>query len=110
MHEKQQFGRAGEAFAAEVLQLSGYEILARNYRCKDGEIDIVAKRDREVFFIEVKTRRDDAFGRPCEAVDRTKMRHMRKAAAAFLSEHRCGCDFCSFQVIEIGFNQIENAF
>ena len=110
MHEKQQFGRAGEAFAAEVLQISGYEILARNYRCKDGELDIVAKRDREVFFIEVKTRRDDTFGRPCEAVDRTKMKHMRKAPAACLSENHCGCEFCSFQVIEIGFNQIENAF
>ena len=44
MNQKQKFGRAGENFAAEILQLSGYEILERNYRCKDGEIDIIAQR------------------------------------------------------------------
>ena len=110
MNEKQKFGRAGETFAVEVLQLSGCEILARNYRCKEGEIDIIAQREGELFFVEVKTRRGDAFGAPCEAVNETKKRHMRRAAAAFLSENRCRWDFCSFQVIEIGFHQIENAF
>ena len=111
MNEKQKFGHAGEDFAAQVLGLSGYEILARNYRCREGEIDIVARREGELFFIEVKTRRDAAFGQPCEAVDRKKQQRMRKAAAAFLAENRKnGCDFLSFQVIEIGFNQIENAF
>lgn len=110
MNQKQKFGRAGENFAAEILQLSGYEILERNYRCKDGEIDIIAQRDGEIVFIEVKTRRGAAFGDPCEAVGRTKQQHMRKAAVVFLLEKRGCWDFCSFQVIEIGFHQIENAF
>ena len=110
MNEGQRFGRAGEDFAAEVLQLYGYEILVRNYRCREGEIDIVAQRERELFFVEVKTRRDAAFGLPCEAVNLQKQRHMRKAAAMFLSEHRGPWEAYSFQVVEIGFHQIENAF
>lgn len=110
MNEKQQFGKAGESFAATVLQLSGYEIVRRNYRCRAGEIDIIAERDRELFFIEVKTRRDISFGLPCEAVTKTKQQHMRKAAAVFLAEQDGFWDTVSFQVIEVGFHQIANAF
>lgn len=110
MNERQRFGCAGENFAAEVLQLSGYEILVRNYRCREGEIDIVAQRERELFFVEVKTRRDAAFGFPCEAVNPQKQRHMRKAAAMFLSEYRGPWEAYSFQVVEVGFHQIVNAF
>ena len=110
MNQKQQFGRAGENFAAEVLQQSGYEILQRNYRCRAGEIDLIAERDGDLFFIEVKSRRDTAFGQPCEAVTATKQQHMKRAAASFLSEQKCRWASFSFQVIEIGFHQIENAF
>ena len=110
MNEKQLFGHAGESFAATVLELSGYEILRRNYTCRAGEIDIVAQRGEELFFIEVKTRRDTAFGQPRDAVTETKRQHMRKAASIFLSEHGCRWAAYSFQVIEIGFCQIENAF
>lgn len=110
MNEKQNFGKAGEDFAAIVLQLSGYEIVQRNYRCRAGEIDIIAARDRELFFVEVKSRRDTSFGLPCEAVTESKQLHMRRAAAAFLKEQHCCWDTYSFQVVEIGFNQIEYAF
>ncbi len=110
MNETQKFGRAGESFAAEVLELEGYVILQRNYSCRAGEIDLIAERDGDLFFIEVKSRRDAAFGLPCEAVNKTKRQHMRKAAAFFLSENRCSWETYSFQVIEVGFNQIENAF
>lgn len=110
MNEKQKFGRAGENFAAEVLSLSGYDILQRNYRCRYGEIDLIAERDRELFFIEVKSRRNLNFGEPREAVTVEKRQHMRRAAAKFLSEQKCRWESYSFQVIEIGFHQIENAF
>jgi len=110
MNQRQQFGQAGEDFAAEVLKQSGYVIVARNYRCVSGEIDLIAEQGEELFFIEIKTRRDSAFGLPCEAVTEKKRQHLRKAAASFLSEHRCRWMTYSFQVIEIGFNQIENAF
>ena len=110
MNEKQNFGRAGEDFAATVLQISGYEIVCRNYRCRSGEIDIIARREKELFFIEVKSRRNTAFGLPCEAVTKKKQQHMRRVAASFLEEQKLRWDACSFQVIEIGFHQIENAF
>lgn len=110
MNEKQKFGRAGENFAAEVLSLSGYDILQRNYRCRYGEIDLIAERQRELFFIEVKSRRNLNFGEPREAVTVEKRQHMRRAAAKFLSEQKCRWESYSFQVIEIGFHQIENAF
>ena len=110
MNEKQKLGMAGEEFAAEVLQMTGYAILHRNYRCRAGEIDIIAELGTELFFVEVKTRRDTAFGQPCEAVTEAKRSRMRKAAASFLSENQCRWDTFSFQVIEIGFHQIENAF
>lgn len=110
MNEKQKFGRAGESFAAAVLELEGYTILQRNYTCRAGEIDLIAERDGELVFIEVKSRRDAAFGLPCEAVTEAKRQHMRKAAAFFLSENCCRWETYTFQVIEVGFNQIENAF
>jgi len=110
MNEKQKFGRAGEDFAAQVLQQSGYNIVTKNYRCREGEIDIIAERQEELYFIEVKTRKDTSFGLPCEAVTKTKRQHMRKAAAHFLSENPCRWKDFSFQVIEIGFYQIEYAF
>ena len=110
MNEKQKFGRAGESFAAEILTLSGYTILQRNYRCRYGEIDLIAERERELFFVEVKSRRNTAFGEPGESITGEKRKHMRRAAAQFLSEQKCRWEAYSFQVIEIGFNQIENAF
>ncbi|MBR3785468.1 MAG: YraN family protein [Firmicutes bacterium] len=110
MNEKQKFGKAGEDFAAQVLQLKGYTVLRRNYRCRAGEIDIIAERGMELFFIEVKTRRDTAFGQPCEAVTETKRSHMRRAAGHFLSESPCHWNAFSFQVVEIGFHQIVDAF
>ena len=61
-------GRCGEDFAVRLLELDGYEILARNFRCKEGEIDIVASRCGDLAFTEVKTRRTAAFGRPSEAL------------------------------------------
>lgn len=110
MNRKQKFGKAGEDFAAAVLELSGYEVLRRNFRCKSGEMDLIAERDQELFFIEVKTRSNTAFGLPGEAVTEVKKQHMRRTAAAFLSENPCRWSAYSFQVIEIGFHQIENAF
>lgn len=110
MNQKQQFGRAGENFAIEVLELFDYVILQRNYRCPSGEIDIIAEKNQEVVFIEVKTRKDTAFGFPGDAVTETKKKHLRSAAVSFLSENQCRWTSYSFQVIEIGFHQIENAF
>lgn len=110
MNQRQTFGRLGEDFAAKVLASEGYNIIERNYTCRDGEIDIVAEKGDELFFVEVKTRRNNVFGDPCEAVNRKKQMHLRKAASRYLAEKKCNHIYASFQVIEIGVRQITNAF
>ena len=62
-------------------------VLDRNWRCRDGELDLVVAGDRVVVFCEVKTRRSDAFGQPFEAVTFTKQRRLRGLAARWLDEH-----------------------
>ena len=110
MNEKQQFGKMGEDFASEVLGWKGYEIIARNYRCKYGEVDIIARKEGELFFIEVKTRQNRAFGDPCEAVTGKKTQAMRKTAMEYLKEQNVFYRGLSFQVMEIGVNHIEHIF
>ena len=80
-------GERGEALAAEWYEAAGYEILARNWRCREGELDLVVARAGLVVFCEVKTRRGAQFGAPFEAVTATKQRRIRGLAARWLSEH-----------------------
>lgn len=84
---KDVLGRAGEQAAVEYLESVGFRILDRNWRCAEGEIDIVAV-DRHVFVAcEVKTRSGTRFGTPLEAVGRTKLRRLRKLAVLWLNAH-----------------------
>jgi len=77
-------GKAGEDAATAFLKKKGYSIVRTNYRTPLGEIDIIA-RDRGVLvFVEVKTRADDSYGHPYEAVDRRKREKMRRVALCFL--------------------------
>jgi putative endonuclease len=80
-------GAYGERVAASVLTNAGMVLLARNWRCSDGELDIVA-RDREtIVFCEVKTRRGAGFGIPAEAVNHSKVRRLRALASRWLAAH-----------------------
>ncbi len=81
-----QLGADGEALAAQWYVAHGYEVVERNWRCRDGEIDLIARRGRSVVFCEVKTRTTAAFGMPAEAVTPAKQRKLRALAAAWL-EH-----------------------
>ncbi len=74
MAAKDELGRAGEERAAQHLRGNGYTVLARNWRCAQGEIDIVAARDGHLAVVEVKTRRTTAYGHPFEAIDARKRR------------------------------------
>ena len=76
--DRRVFGQIGENAAADVLRAKGYRILRQNYRCRYGEIDIIAERGGDVSFVEVKTRQSFRFGRPCEAVTDEKKKHMRR--------------------------------
>ncbi|MEX0663862.1 MAG: YraN family protein [Acidimicrobiia bacterium] len=80
-------GASGEDLAARWYAKRGYLLLDRNWRCREGELDLVLSAKRTVVFCEVKTRRSDAFGAPFEAVTPTKQRRLRGLAARWLDEH-----------------------
>jgi putative endonuclease len=80
-------GEYGEQLAARYLQDRGLEVLDRNWRCGQGEVDLVARDGDCLVFCEVKTRRTERFGAPVEAVTRRKAARLRRLAAAWLQEH-----------------------
>lgn len=82
----QLFGKVGEQAAEKYLKGLGYKILERNFRTRWGELDIIAKEGDCLVFAEVKTRHNDSFGRPEEAVTRAKQKHLIKAAQIYLSQ------------------------
>jgi putative endonuclease len=84
MNAKDALGRQGEQLAADYLTTSGLEILARNWRCSQGEIDIVAADGRVLVVCEVKTRSGVRYGTPLEAITRPKARRLRRLAALWL--------------------------
>ncbi|MCI6011282.1 MAG: YraN family protein [Firmicutes bacterium] len=94
-------GKLGEELAEELLKQEEYEILARNYRCPYGEIDLIAEKDGVLAFLEVKTRRSSRYGTPAEAVSGEKQRKIRQTAASFLAETDRHFREMEFQVMEI---------
>lgn len=80
------FGAAGEDRAAAWYAANGYRVVARNWRCRDGEIDVIAVQGHLVVFCEVKARSSDAFGLPAEAVTAVKQRKLRHLAMTWLAE------------------------
>ncbi|MEZ3161278.1 YraN family protein [Microbacterium sp. BWT-B31] len=87
MADKDILGRAGEDRAARHLESRGYTVLERNWRTREGEIDLVALDDRALVVVEVKTRRSDGFGDPLEAVDERKRRRLWRLAMAWIAAH-----------------------
>jgi putative endonuclease len=88
MRTKDVVGRYGEDLAADFLDAAGLSILERNWRCADGEVDIVAADGETVVFVEVKTRSTVAFGDPAEAVTAVKAARIHRLAMQWLDEHR----------------------
>lgn len=96
-------GQRGEELASHYLELNGYVILYRNYRCRIGEIDIIAEKDGIITFIEVKTRQTIFTGYPAEAVTFTKQQKIRRVAQYYLLQTNRleNMPLLSFDVIEI---------
>jgi putative endonuclease len=86
-------GRWGEGLAAELLQGKGYEIVARNWRCAHGEIDIIAREGEELIFVEVKTRRGTVMGSPEEGLTPRKAGRVVELAQAYLAEADLDADW-----------------
>jgi putative endonuclease len=94
-------GKAGEEAAVQYLCQQGYQILERNYRCRVGEIDLIARDGRTLAFIEVKTRRSRRFGPAAAAVTIEKQRHLIKASQLYLAQRRKAHELCRFDVVTI---------
>jgi putative endonuclease len=86
MTSRQSLGRWGESLAAEYLSERGYTILEHNVRTPYGELDLIARRQDELVFVEVKTRSSRSLGPPEISVTRTKQAHLLSAAKAYLQE------------------------
>jgi putative endonuclease len=99
--KKKELGNIGEDISSKYLEQIGYEIIERNFICRQGEIDIIAKDKDEYVFIEVKTRSNVCFGRPREAVNTDKQKHIYKATKYYLHIHNLDNCFVRFDVIEI---------
>lgn len=84
MDARTALGNAGELIAAQYLHERGFVIVERNWRCRAGEIDIVAKLGRCFVFVEVKTRRSSRFGHPLEAITPTKASRLRALARTWM--------------------------
>lgn len=94
-------GRLGESEACRYLARCGYRILERNFRCRAGEVDIVAQTGNLLCFVEVKTRKSMRCGWPGEAVDFRKRRHIWRAAQYYLLSHPASDMELRVDVIEI---------
>jgi putative endonuclease len=114
----QRTGLQGEELAVGFLVKKGYTVLERNYRCKGGEVDIVARDGKTVVFVEVKTRRTLSYGVPQLAVTSFKQRQIMKASLTWISSHRSHETPARFDVIAItlqssgdpSIEHIQNAF
>ena len=108
----QKIGRKGEEVARSYLKKNGWRIIEKNYKTPFGEIDIIAKKDDVIAFIEVKTRLSDIYGLPSESVTKQrKMRYIRGANYYFTGKIiDCTVRFDIIEVYKNQINHIENAF
>ena len=115
---KKNLGKFGEDCAAKFLEDNGYTIIARNFRIRSAEIDIIAQLGNVIIFVEVKARSNIRHGLPSEAVNFRKQKKIIEAAGVFLRDENFSDCACRFDVVEVylsgehvrKINHIENAF
>jgi putative endonuclease len=100
-------GTDGEDQAAAWYAARGYAVEARNWRCRDGELDLVVRRGRDLVFVEVKARTSDRFGLPAEAVTPAKQRRLRGLAVRYLSDTGARAGSLRFDVVTILAGRVE---
>ena len=99
--QKKELGKEGEEIAIRFLKKNGYKIIERNYVCKMGEMDIIAREKDTLVFVEVKTRTSTAFGPPQLAVNSAKQMQLSKVALYFLKEKQLEDTNARFDVVAI---------
>jgi len=100
-HARQSLGKHGEDLACRELERRGYAIVARRYRTRGGEIDIIARDGRTLVFVEVKARESRAFGAAAEAVTAFKQRRITDLARDYMMRHHVTDCPCRFDVVSI---------
>lgn len=112
MNKKQQLGHYGENLACKYLKLHNYNIVERNFSCRQGEIDIIAydTNKNELVFIEVKTRTNFNYGIPSEAVTRQKQAHIKGCIQYYLYINKIDNVFVRIDVIEIVYSRKEEKY
>jgi putative endonuclease len=90
---RKRLGDWGEKLAADQLQARGYELVERNWRCRQGEIDLVVRKGQELVFVEVKTRRGRQAGMPEEGLTQRKSQKLVNLAKRYLAEHDLSFDW-----------------
>ena len=101
-------GKEGEKRAVRFLEKMGCVILERNFRCRYGEIDVIALDHGTLCFVEVKTRSRTDYGLPCESVSRRKEHHIKRCAYLYIREHRLQEYAIRIDIIEVLF--IDNQY
>lgn len=102
-YERHILGNNGEKIASKYLEKNHYEIIKRNFRCKQGEIDIIAydNKNREYVFVEVKTRTNSEYGKPVDSVNKMKQKHIVSATKYYIYLHNLENKYIRFDIIEI---------
>lgn len=93
-------GAMGEQAAARYLRQNGYEVLSGNFKTNTGEIDIVVLKEDVICFVEVKTRSNNIFSVPADAVDRKKEENIKSAAAAYINKYKLKNEF-RYDIVEV---------
>ena len=101
--KRQSLGKTGEELACEELERRGYAILARRYRSRFGEIDLIATHEQTIVFVEVKARDGDDFGGGAAAVTPWKQRRIARMAIDYLSRNHLHDRPCRFDVVTVDF-------
>jgi putative endonuclease len=99
---RSRIGRSAEIAAAAELGRRGYRIVASNYRCRFGEIDLIADEAGSLVFVEVRCKRTETFGSPAESITVAKQRRIAAAAQCYLDERNLKDIDCRFDVVEVG--------
>jgi putative endonuclease len=115
MIDKKFLGQKGEEIACKALEKDGYRIMEKNFRCKHGEIDIIAEKKDVICFIEVKARSSESFGLPEEAVTNWKRRRLLAAAYIYLENKKIKSKDMRFDIVSVDLNSgkariLKNAF
>ncbi len=100
-YARQQLGLYGEDIASTELERLGYQILDQRYRSRFGEIDLIARDEATVVFVEVKTKTDSRFGDPAEMVTLQKQRRLVSMAEEYVSGHALQATPCRFDVVSV---------